>query len=73
MIGSIISLLYNAIDGLWDICQDVYSGYGLSYAGIALAVIIVSALARYLLRPFIASGASDKSSGKNNRKDAKSS
>lgn len=64
MISELASLIYTTLDSCFSWVRDIYRSFGISFVGIFFAMVLLSALARFILRPFIGVGASDTATAK---------
>lgn len=53
VLKSIVDLLYDGIDSVWSWTRTIYNSYGVVIVGLLTIIILISALGRYILRPFI--------------------
>lgn len=73
VLQSIASVVYDALDSCFSWVVDIYDSFNISFVGIFFAMVVVTALARYILRPFIgyAAGQSDMAQNIRNERDYK--
>lgn len=61
MIGDIIDLLYQGLDAVWSWLGQIYQAYGFaSVAVLITGVVLISAIARFLISPFVGGALSDR-------------
>lgn len=68
VIQTFIDWFYAILDRVWGWGIQIYDRFDLDYASLLLALLIIGAMSRYLLRPFIGSAFSD--SAKKGKKHA---
>lgn len=61
MFGDIMDLLYQGLDAVWNWLSRIYQAYGFASVGILVTgIVLISAIARYLITPFVGGALSDR-------------
>lgn len=63
MIQSISAFIYDGLDSVWDWATQIYDAFGISLVALVIAVVMVYAIGKYILAPFVGfrvGGASDR-------------
>lgn len=60
MLSDIIDLLYTGLDSVWSWLVQIYESFGIESVGLLIAgIVLISAIARYIISPFVGGALSD--------------